>query len=185
MPNGKGMLRKLLQGICSKEHPHYCIRQSARNPLEQDQVQRALERLSRSCHRTSNNQPRFMSMEIPWGYLAGAVLLISSKKVQAQGSCVKKQKGWWAITQWTVAPESSGKERKWEKNPVLSLLPGSHERLTLRKQAWCVPETWGHTYNVLPGSAQGLRKQDKKLDSHAAKKGTKKLVSSDCAKILD
>jgi hypothetical protein len=29
---------------------------------------------SRSCHRTSNNQPRFMSLEIPWGFLAWPVL---------------------------------------------------------------------------------------------------------------
>jgi hypothetical protein len=32
---------------------------------------------------------------------------------------------------------------------------------------------------------KGMRKLDKKLDSHAAKKGAKKLVSSDCAKILE
>jgi hypothetical protein len=30
-----------------------------------------------------------------------------------------------------------------------------------------------------------MRKRDKKLDSHAAEKGVKKLVSSDCAKILE
>ncbi len=53
------------------------------------------------------------------------------------------------------------------------------------KQARCVPETWGITYVVLPGSAQSLRKQDKKLDSCAAKKGMKKQVSSKCAKNLD
>jgi hypothetical protein len=47
-----------------------------------------------------------------------------------------------------------------------------------------VPETWGRTYNVLPWSAKGMRKWDEKLDSLAAKKGTKKLVSSNCTKIL-
>ncbi len=30
-----------------------------------------------------------------------------------------------------------------------------------------------------------MRKQDEKSDSHAAKKGAKKLVSSDCVKILE
>jgi hypothetical protein len=30
-----------------------------------------------------------------------------------------------------------------------------------------------------------MRKQYRKLDSHAAKKGAKKLVSSNCAKILE
>jgi hypothetical protein len=42
--------------FCSKEGLHYCIEQSARNPLERDQVQRVLGNLSRNCHRTSNNQ---------------------------------------------------------------------------------------------------------------------------------
>jgi hypothetical protein len=45
-----------------------------------------------------------------------------------------------------------------------------------------VPEIWGHMYNVLARSAKGTRKRDKKLDSRAAKKGAKKLVSSDFAK---
>ncbi len=34
-------------------------------------------------------------------------------------------------------------------------------------------------------STKGVKKQDEKLDSCAAKKGAKKLVSSDCAKILE
>ncbi len=58
------------EGTCSKEHPHYHIRQSARNLLEQDQGWRVLWKSARSCHRTSNNQPRFTSLEIPWGFLA-------------------------------------------------------------------------------------------------------------------
>jgi hypothetical protein len=32
---------------------------------------------------------------------------------------------------------------------------------------------------------KGMRKQDEKLDSRAAKKGAKKLVISDCTKILE
>jgi hypothetical protein len=32
---------------------------------------------------------------------------------------------------------------------------------------------------------KGIKKCDEKSDSHAAKKGTKKLVSSNCAKILE
>ncbi len=55
----------------------------------------------------------------------------------------------------------------------------------LWENAWCVPETWGRTYDVLPWSTKGVRNWDEKLDSRAAKKGAKKLVSSECAKILD
>jgi hypothetical protein len=39
-------------------------------------------------------------------------------------------------------------------------------------------------YDVVLGD-KGMRKRDEKLDSCAAKKGAKKLVNSDCAKILD
>ena len=48
-----------------------------------------------------------------------------------------------------------------------------------------VPEIWRRTNNVLPWSAKGMRKRDEKLDSCAAKKGAKKLVSSNFAKILE
>ncbi len=57
----------------SKEGLHYHIERSARNPLECDQVQRVLVKLSRSCHQTSNNQSWFTTLEIPWGFLAWAV----------------------------------------------------------------------------------------------------------------
>jgi hypothetical protein len=48
-----------------------------------------------------------------------------------------------------------------------------------------VPEIWGFMYNILPWSANGIIKWDKKLDSSAAKKGAKKLVSSNFAKMLE
>ncbi len=48
-----------------------------------------------------------------------------------------------------------------------------------------MPEAWGRKYDVLPRSAKGMRKQDKKSDSHAAQKGAKKLVSGDFTKILE
>ncbi len=54
-----------------------------------------------------------------------------------------------------------------------------------KKPVHSVPETWEHMYDVLYQSAKGTRKWDKKSDSCAAKKGTKKLVSSDFAKILE
>jgi hypothetical protein len=40
-------------------------------------------------------------------------------------------------------------------------------------------------YNVVLGVPKVQKKWDEKLDPHAAKKGPKKLVSSDCAKILE
>ncbi len=43
--------------FCSEEGLHYRMEQSARNHLERDQVRRAPEKSSISCHQTSNNQP--------------------------------------------------------------------------------------------------------------------------------
>jgi hypothetical protein len=40
-------------------------------------------------------------------------------------------------------------------------------------------------YDILAWSAKGTKKWDKKSDYHAAKKGVKKLVSSNFAKILE
>ncbi len=54
-----------------------------------------------------------------------------------------------------------------------------------KKPKGSVPEIWGCTYNILPRSAKGVRKWDEELDSRAAKKGAKKLVSSDFAKLLE
>ncbi len=60
--------------FCSKKGLHYPIKQSSKNPLKCDQVQRVLGKLSRSCHRTSNNKPWFTSLEIPWEFPTQAVL---------------------------------------------------------------------------------------------------------------
>jgi hypothetical protein len=54
-----------------------------------------------------------------------------------------------------------------------------------KKPTRSVPETWGHMYNVLAWSAKNTRKWDKKLDSRAAKKGAKELVSGDFAKKIE
>jgi hypothetical protein len=40
-------------------------------------------------------------------------------------------------------------------------------------------------YNILAWSAKGIRKRVEKSDSRAAEKGTKKLVNSNFAKILE
>ncbi len=85
------------KGFCSEEGPHYHIEWSARNQLECDQVRRALVKSSRSCHQTSNNQPRFMTWEIPWGFLAWAVLLWLSiglchaRKCQCEEHCMRRK----------------------------------------------------------------------------------------------
>ncbi len=146
--------RTRCEGFHSKEGPHYQIEQSARNLLEQDQVQRAPEELSRSWCQTSNNQPLLMSLEIPWGFLSQAVL-----RWLSEGSCharkcqfkniMWEEKVWFAVAQWTFARETFGERRIGEIKPVLILVPGSHKRLALRIHIMCARNTGAHAQWVL------------------------------------
>ncbi len=85
------------KGFCSEEGPHYHIEQSARNQLERVRVRRALVKSSRSCRQTSNNQTWFTPLEIPWGFLAWAVLrwlsigLCHARKCQFKEFCVRRK----------------------------------------------------------------------------------------------
>ncbi len=54
------------KGFHSKEGLHYWMEWSARNHLEHDQVQRAPEKSSSSCHQTSNNQPYSQVLKSLW-----------------------------------------------------------------------------------------------------------------------
>ncbi len=175
------------KGNHCKGGPHYQIEQSARNSLEHKQVPRALGESSRSCRQTSNNQPLFTSLIIPWGFLAWAVLcwlsggLCHTRKCQFK-DITWEEKVWFAIAQQTFAWETYGKRQNGERKPVLILVPGSCERLASRKRVMCARNMGLY---IQCWSTKGMRKWDKKLDSRAAKKGPKKLVSSDCAKILE
>ncbi len=177
------------KGFCCKGGMHYWIEQSARNPLERKQVPRALGELSRSCRQTSNNQPLFTSLEIPWGFLAWAVLHWLSRGLCHAKECQFKditweEKVWFVIAQLTFAWETFGKRQNGERKPVLILVPGSHEHLASRKCIMCARNIGTH---VQRGTwrTNGIKKQDEKSDSHAAKKCKKKQVSSYCTKILE
>jgi hypothetical protein len=54
-----------------------------------------------------------------------------------------------------------------------------------KKPMHSVPERWGPMFNILAWSAKGTRKWDEISDYRAAKKGAKKLVSSNFAKTLE
>ncbi len=130
-----------------------------------------------------------MSMEILWGFLAQAVPrwlnggLCPAKKYQSE-DIMWEEKVWFTIAQWTFAWETFGKKRNGERKPVLILVPGFRERLPLRKRIMCAKNMGAHV-QLGTRSTKGMRKWDKKLGSRAAKKGTKKLVSNNWAKILD
>ncbi len=137
------------EGFCSKEGPHYQIELSARNQLECDQVQRALGKSSRSCRQTSNNQPLSTTLEIPWGFLAQAVLRWLSRGLCHIRKCqfeefAWEEKIWFASSQQTFAWETFSKRRNGERKPVLILVPGSQARLASRKHAMCARNMGAH-----------------------------------------
>jgi hypothetical protein len=72
--------------------------------------------------------------------------------------------------------ETFGKRQKRENSPVVRLLRETH--------ALCARNMGVHV-QCTSLECQWYKKQDKKLDSCAAEKGAKKLVSSDFAKILE
>ncbi len=123
------------KGFFSKEGPHYCFEQSARNPLEHDQVQIALGNYPDAVigQVTINLIHEFGNpLRIP---CPSSIALISGAYVTqeswAQGF-LWVRKVWFAFAQWTFAPENFSKRQKGERTPVVSLLPDSCERLASR-----------------------------------------------------
>ncbi len=129
------------KGFCSEGGPHYQIDQSARNQLECNQVLRVPEKSSRSWHQTINNQSLLMVWKslgdsFPELYCVYLAKALSCKKVSIRGF-LWEDKVWPAIAQRTFARETFDNMRNRERMPVQILVPGSHERLTLRKRVMC------------------------------------------------
>ncbi len=175
------------KGFCSKEGPHYQVERIARNQLERNQVQRAFGKLSRSCHQTSNNQPWFTTLEIPWGFLAWAVLhwfsggLCHARKCQFKEFCVRR-KGMICKLPMDICKRSL----RWKAEQEIGTKSCTRfPRASCFKKTRHVCQKYGGAYRTWYSEYQRYKKWDKKLDSCAAEKGAKKLVSSNCAKILE
>ncbi len=107
------------------------------DPAAKDFVARKARTIALSEPRGTQQYTLFTSLEIPWGFLTRAVLrslagLMSHNKVSVR-RFLWVRKVWFAFTQRRLAPETFGKRQKGEKSPVVSLLPGSHKHLSLRK----------------------------------------------------
>jgi hypothetical protein len=74
--------------------------------------------------------------------------------------------------------------QKAEQETGTIFVPDSHERLASRKCIMCARNIGAHVRRGTR-SNKGKKKWDEKLNSRAAEKGAKKLVSSNCAKILE
>jgi hypothetical protein len=95
-----------------------------------------------------------------------------------------EEKVWFASSLWTFAWETFDERRNGERKPVLILVPGSHKHLSLIKRVMCARNMGVHVQSGI-WSTKGIKKQDEKSDSRAAKKGAKKQVSRNCTKILE
>ncbi len=112
--------------------------------------------------------------EIPRGFYTWAVPrsfagLMSRKKVSLWGF-LWVRKVWFAFAQWMFAPETFGKRRK---------------ASCFEKPMHAMPEIWGRIYDVLPRNAKGMRNGTRNQIPVQPRKGGKKLVSSNFAKILE
>ncbi len=175
--------------FCCEGGLHYQIEQSARNPLKREQVPRVLGALSRSCHQTSYNQPWFTSLEIPWGFLARAVLrwlsggLCHARKCQFE-DITWEEKGTIPDRPMDVFMRNLWQKAEQGKKTGTNCCTRFPRVSSSRKRIMCARNMGAH---VQRGTwrTKGIKKRDEKLDSRAAEKGTKKLVSSNCAKILE
>ncbi len=148
----------------------------------------ALSKARGSCHKTSNNQPysqawKSLGDSIPELYCVAWLGLGHARKCQFEGFCEKERYDSCSV-QWTFAPEIFGKRWKGENSPVPRLLPASTSVLLWETHAFCARNMGVHVQGT-SSECQWYEKRDKKSDSCAAKKGTKKLVSSNFAKILE
>ncbi len=122
-----------------------------------------------------DNQPHsWLEIPWPWWFHTQAVLrsfagLMSRKKVSVWGF-LWIRKVWFAFAQWTFAPETFGKRQK---------------ASCFEKPTHSVPEIWGRMYKVLPRIAKGTRNGMRNQIPVQPRKGAKKLVRSDFAKILE
>ncbi len=113
-------------------------------------------------------------LEIPWGFRSQAVLrssagLMSRKKVSVQ-RFLWVRKEWFAFAQWMFAPETFSKRRK---------------ASCFKKPTHALPGKWGRMYDILPRSVEGTRNGMRNWIPEQPRKGAKKLVSSNYAKLIE
>ncbi len=121
------------EGFCSKEGLQFVARKACTIALSEA--------------RGTRQSTLFTCLKTPWGFLTQAVLhslagLMSRKKVSVWGF-LWVRKVWFVFAQRTFAPETFGERWKREKSPVVSLLPGSHERLASRNPQVLCQKHWG------------------------------------------
>jgi hypothetical protein len=96
----------------------------------------ALSKVQGSCRKRSGNQP-IHEFGYPFGDSILGLYCVAwlgqghAGKCQSKDFCEKERYEGCSF-QWTFTAETFGKRRKRENSPVVRLLPGSHEQLSLR-----------------------------------------------------
>ncbi len=108
---------------------------------------------------------------------------MSRKKVSVQGYIVRK-KGMFCICPTDVHMRNLWQKVKWGKKTGTESSTRFPRATCFKKTRDLCQKYGGACTTYLPWTTKGMSKWDEKLDSCAAKKGAKKLVSSDCPKIL-
>ncbi len=136
------------------------MEQSVWNHLERDRVQSAPEKPSRSCLKTSNNQPLFASWKslldsFPELYCIDlAEAYVTQESVSSKFSW--RRKGMIRDCLTDVCMRSLWQRRIGKRRPVLTLVPGFNKQLALRK---CVMCAWNMGANLQRGiwSTKGIK----------------------------
>jgi hypothetical protein len=157
------------------------------DPAAKDFVVRKAYTIALSKAQGTRQSTLFTSLEISWGFLTRAVLRSlarprSCKKVSVQGF-LWVRKVWFAFVQWTFAPETFGKRQKGENFTGSESTTRFPQASCFKKPMRSVPETWERIYNVLALSANGTRNRTRNQIPVQPRKGAKKSVSSNFAKI--
>ncbi len=108
---------------------------------------------------------------------------MSCKKVLAQGFFVRKERYFLRLLKGHWHQKSMAKDRNGIDNRYWIYFQVPVSILLWEIHTFCARNMGVHIWRT-NSECQDMRKQDKKLDSRAAKKGMKKLVSSDWQKIL-
>ncbi len=103
----------------------------------------------------------FMSWEVPWGFHTRAVLrslarLRSGKKVSVWGF-LRERKVWIAFSLTDVCSRNLWQKTEKGKFTGSEATTRFPRAPCFKKPTHSVPETWGHMYDILAWSANGMR----------------------------
>ncbi len=149
MPNGKGPLRNLLRRILLQGRSALLNWMKCKEPTRTQKRAKSTWGIVQKLSLDKQQSALFTSLEIPWGFLAWAVLrwlsggLCHARKCQLK-DFAWEEKVWFGIARRTFTWETFVKRWNEERKPVLILVPGSRKHLASRKCVKCARNMGAH-----------------------------------------